>query len=61
MHLPHFLIPEILGGSALVFMVIGIYLCRLGSRNQNKYDYLKDRPTCGSMEFPAGSFKFVAE
>ena len=37
-----------------MFMVIGIYLCRLGSRNQNKYDYLKDPPHVWINGIPRG-------
>jgi hypothetical protein len=54
MHLPHTLIAEVIGGAALVLLLGGIYLCRLGATNQKKYDYLKDPPLVWICGIPRG-------
>ncbi len=54
MHLPHFLIPEVIGGAALVLLIGGVSLCRLGAANEKKYDYLKDPPMVWICGVPRG-------
>jgi hypothetical protein len=52
--LPHFLTPGVLGGCSLVCLLGGLRLLKIGSRNQRKYDYLKDPPHVWITGMPRG-------
>jgi len=52
--LPHFLTPGVLGGCSLVCLLGGLHLVKIGSRNQRKYDYLKDPPHVWINGMPRG-------
>src|SRR5580700_6706895 len=52
--LPHFMIPEVLAVGAVIFLLCGLYLCNLGTKNQRKHDFLADPPLLCISAIPRG-------